>query len=55
MPFLGRPIQLPNFCEQPQFGETINERELNFLNSENFNQTGCITSPSAKNRGCLII
>ncbi|CAK5037617.1 unnamed protein product [Meloidogyne enterolobii] len=50
VPFLGRPIQLPNFCEQPQFGETINERELNFLNSEDFNQTGCITSPNAKNR-----
>uniref|UniRef100_A0A915LU89 FCH domain-containing protein n=1 Tax=Meloidogyne javanica TaxID=6303 RepID=A0A915LU89_MELJA len=53
VPFLGRPIQLPNFCEQPQFCETINERELNFLNSENFNQTGCITSPSAKNRATL--
>nr|CAD2174710.1 unnamed protein product [Meloidogyne enterolobii] len=50
VPFLGRPIQLPNFCEQPQFAETINERELNFLNSEDFNQTGCITSPNAKNR-----
>lgn len=50
VPFLGRSIQPPNFGEHSLFGETINERGLNFLNNEDFNQTGCITSPSARTR-----
>ena len=51
VPFLGRSIQPPNFCDYSQFGETINDRGLKFLNEDPHQTVGIITSPCAKTKG----